>query len=459
MRIIRRIAKIVGWLLLLALIIAIVIAWKVFPAVSGYGAKNMCSAVYLQHRQPSDILKEDLASFPLSLGSFTINEKDSSVTGTVWGFAKRKAIFRSRIGSTLINDFTEAEVRAQQFSIPGKPIINTDTIAWPYGGKIVDSIPASINRAKLNAAVDRVMNETANGKPCRTRAVLVLYDGKIVAEKYAPGFDKNTLMLGWSMSKSITGALTGILARQGKVDINKEAPVKEWAGTGKQKITLKDLLQQSSGLDFAEEYDMPSDVTKMLFSKGDMAAYAASRPLQHQPGTVFNYTSGNTNIISRIIRNTVGETAYAAFPYRELFYKINAYSFMLEPDASGTYIGSSYSYATARDFARFGLLYYNNGVWNGQQILPEGWVKASSQPCPANKAGWYGYQFWINGKDEKDSTRRRFPDVPGDLFFCSGYGGQGIFIIPSKKIIAVRLGLNPIDRNQFLKEVIEAIAP
>ncbi len=457
MRIVKKILKVVGWLLVLIVIAGIWIAWGVFPAVSGYGAKNMCSAIYLQHRDIKDIEREDLAGFPLSLGTFTWDEKDSSVTGTVWGLAKRKAIFRDGAGATLLNDFTDEQVRAQHFNIPAKPVLNTDAIAWPYGDMVTDSIPSFINKNKLNAAVDSVMNATYKNKPAYTRAVLILYDGKIIAEKYAPGFNRNTVMLGWSMSKSLTGAMIGILVKEGKLNINTPAPVAEWKGTDKEKITIKDLLQQSSGLDFVEEYDRPSDVTKMLFSKGDMAAYTASRPLQHIPGTVFNYTSGNTNILSRIIRNTVGESEYAGFPYKELFHKINAYSFMLEPDASGTYIGSSYSYGTARDFARFGLLYYNNGMWNGEQLLPASWVAASRQPCAANKLHWYGYQFWLNGVDENDTTKRRFNDVPADLFFCNGFGGQGVFIIPSEKLIVVRMGLKEIDRNKFLKEVIAAV--
>ena len=459
MRILKKVLKVFGWLLLLVLIAGIWLAWGVFPAVSGYGAKNMCSAVYLQHRSAADIIKEDLAGFPLSLGTFELNEKDSSVTGSVWGFAKRKAIFRKHIGATLINDFKEAQVRAQQFAIPARPVVYTDTMAWPYGDKTDDTIPSFINTTKFYAAVDSAMNATNNGKPAYTRAVLVLYDGKIIAEKYAPGFDKNTVMLGWSMSKSLTGAMIGILVKQGKLHVDELAPVPEWVNTDKQKITIKDLLQQCSGLGFVEEYDRPSDVTKMLFSKGDMAAYTASRPLEHTPGTFFNYTSGNSNILSRIIRKTVGEDAYSAFPYRELFYKINAYSFMLEPDASGTYIGSSYSYGTARDFARFGLLYYNNGVWNGEQILPVNWVADSKKPCEANKNGWYGYQFWLNGKDELNPSKRRFNDAPADMFFCSGFGGQNVFIIPSEKLVIVRMGLKEIDRNKFLKEVIAAVKP
>jgi len=251
--------------------------------------------------------------------------------------------------------------------------------------------------------------------------------------------------------------MIGILVKENKLSPDSPAPVPSWLNTKKQKITLKHLLQQTTGLDFTEIYTRPSNVTKMLFSKGDMAAYTESLPLKYEPGTVFNYSSGNSNILSRIIRQIVGEKDYAAFPYNELFYKINAYSFLMEPDASGTYIGSSYSYATARDFARFGLLYYNNGIWNGEQILPANWIKESIQPSDADKLKRYGYQFWLNGYDQKDPTKRWFPDVPADMFFADGYGGQDIYIIPSEKLMVVRLGLHVINENEFLKEVIEAI--
>ena len=172
----------------------------------------------------------------------------------------------------------------------------------------------------------------------------------------------------------------------------------------------------------------------MLFSKGDMATYTASLPLKYEPGTVFNYSSGNTIILSSCIRQIVGEKNYPAFPSNQLFYKINAYSFLFEPDASGTFIGSSYSYATARDFARFGLLYYNNGVWNGEQILPTNWIKESILPSFADERKRYGYQFWLNGYNEKDTSKRWYPDLPPNLFFADGYGGQDINIIPSQKL-------------------------
>jgi CubicO group peptidase (beta-lactamase class C family) len=443
-------------LIILVVTVAVWYAWRVFPIISGYGSKNMCSAVYLQHRDPKDVLREDLGDFPLSLGTYTVNAKDSSVTGSVWGFAKRKTIYRKGVGCTVINDMSETEVRNQQISIPPAPVVNANNIAWPYGDKITDSIPLNISKDQLNKAVENVMNETRDGKPAYTRAVLVVYDGKIVAEKYARGFDQHTVMLGWSISKSLTGAMIGILIGQGKLNADAPAPVAEWDHTKKQEISLKHLLQQTTGLDFKEIYTRPSEVTNMLFNKGDMAAYTASLSLKYAPGSVFNYSSGNTNILSRIIRTTVGEENYSSFPYQSLFYKINAYSFLLEPDASGTYVGSSYSYATARDFARFGLLYYNNGSWNGEQILPADWVRESVQPSVADKRKHYGYQFWLNGYDEKNSGSW-YPDVPGDMFFADGYGGQDIYIIPSKKLVVVRLGLHTIDENKFLKEVIASI--
>jgi CubicO group peptidase (beta-lactamase class C family) len=444
-------------LLAVLLIGGIWYAWRAFPIISGYGSKNMCSAVFLQHRSPKDVLREDLGTFPLSLGSFTVNEKDSSVTGSVFGFAKRKTIYRKGIGCTIVNDFTEAEIKAQRFTIPAAPVVNADTIAWPYGNKINDTIAVTINKEQLDKTVDYVMNEkTKDGKPTYTSAVLVLYDGKIVAEKYARGFDEHTVMLGWSMSKSLTAAMAGVLVKQGKLNVDAPAPVPEWNNTKKQSITLKHVLQQTTGLDFTEDYNSYSEVTNMLFNKGDMAAYTAGLPLKYEPGTVFNYSSGNSNILSRIIRRTVGEEAYSGFPYQSLFHKINAYSFLLEPDASGTYIGSSYSYATARDFARFGLLYYNNGKWNGEQILPENWLAQSITPAAADKRKHYGYQFWINGLNKSEPATKWYPDVPDDMFFCDGYGGQGIYIIPSKKLVVVRLGLQVIDENKFLKEVIAA---
>lgn len=457
MRTRKLVVKSVLILLLLAIIAGVWYASQAFPIISGYFAKNLASGVYLQNRNAETVVQEDLSEFPFTLCSYTVNETDQSVTASVFGFAKKKAIYREGLGCTLVNDFSEEEIRKQVFNKAMIKRMNPDSIAWPQGDKVSDSIPPEINQQLLKQAVANVMHSTYNDMPSQTRAVVVLYNGNIVAEQYADGFNKNTVMTGWSVAKSLTAAMIGILVREGKLFIDSPAPVPEWKNTEKAKITLRQLLQQTTGIAFEEDYTKPSEVTNMLFKKGDMAAYAAKLPLKHTPGTVFNYSGGNTNILSRIIRHTVGEDAYADFPYRSLFHQLNIYSMVLEPDASGTYVGSSYSYATARDFARFGLLYYNNGMWNGEQLLPAEWVKQSTQPSTADQQKHYGFQFWLNGLNKEDKTKRWYPDVPADMFFADGYGGQDIYIIPSKKLVVVRLGMHVIDENKFLKDVIASL--
>jgi CubicO group peptidase (beta-lactamase class C family) len=457
MRLYKKILRVVLLMLAVTLGYGIWYCWRAFPIISGFGAKNLASGIFLQHRNPDSIINQELSFFPASLASYDINTKDSSVTASVWGLAKSKAIYRPGIGCTLVNGLSEEEIRKQHFNIPAPPLENRDTIAWPYGEKIADAASAVIDTMQLNQAIENAMQALHKGEPAYTRAFLVLYDGKIVGERYAPGFDKNSRLIGWSMSKSLNSAVIGVLVKAGKLNPNAPAPVPEWKGTDKEKITLKELLQQTTGLDFTEDYGAPSEATNMLFKQSDMAAFTAKLPLKYTPGSMFYYSSGNANIISRIIRQTVGDSIYSAFPYTALFHKINMYSLLLEPDASGTYVGSSYSYATARDFARFGLLYYNNGIWNGEQLLPENWVKESIQPAAANKQKRYGYQFWLNGSDDKDPSKHWFPDAPADMFFADGFGGQNVFIIPSKKLIVVRLGAKTIDENKYLGEVIKSI--
>jgi CubicO group peptidase (beta-lactamase class C family) len=436
-------------------------AWITFPIISGFDAKQVCTCVFVSGRNSTDIDTTEMGEYPFNLAKYKVNFEDSSVKATVWGMANRKAIYRKGIGCTLINDIEEQQLRSQVFSIPVPPA-STDTLLWPYGDRLPDTIPSKINQEKLKAAINDAFTEPYPGKKQRTRAVVVLYDGKLVAEHYAPGYDVNTKMYGWSMAKSFTAALIGTLVKQGRLDVKQPAPVPEWRNTTdpRHAITLENLLQQTSGLDFLEDYSKASDATTMLYKKGDMAAYTAGHSLGQIPGTKFYYSSGNSNILSRIVRQTVGEKDYAAYPYTVLFYKLNMYHTTLEPDASGTYVGSSYINATARDYARFGLLYYNNGVWNGERILPEGWVKQTTTAPAANKKKIYGYQFWLNGFAKDNTAKREYPNVPADMFYCDGYAFQFIYVIPSKKLVVVRLGLTldrSFDENKFLKGIIDAV--
>ena len=293
-----------------------------------------------------------------------------------------------------------------------------------------------------------------------TRAIVVVYDGQIIAEKYAPGFNMHSPHTGWSMTKSITNALIGILVGQKKLDVNAPTGLDEWKGDDRRTITIDQLMHANSGLKWSEVYTGPSDVTNMLYKEGDMSAAAMKAPLKQTPGTYFNYSSGTSNILSRIIRRTVSPEDYYQFPYKELFHKIGMYSAIMEPDAGGTFVGSSYCFATARDWARFGLLYLNDGVFNGDRILPENWVGYTVSPSKGAPLGEYGAQFWLNAGAPGNPSNRTYRDVPTDCFFADGYEGQAVWIIPSKKLVVVKLAMqhgDKLDENAFLAGIIKSL--
>ncbi|RYF98494.1 MAG: class C beta-lactamase-related serine hydrolase, partial [Chitinophagaceae bacterium] len=250
--------------------------------------------------------------------------------------------------------------------------------------------------------------------------------------------------------------------QQGKLNISEPAPVPEWSETSdpRHAIKLVDILQQSSGLDFSEQYNVPADANRMLFMESNAAAFTAAHKADRKPGTHFRYSSGNTNLISRALRDKLGDDAYYALPYTGLFYKTGMYNTVLEPDASGTFVGSSFCFATARDWARFGLLYLNNGNWNGEQVLNADWIRQSISPAPAAEMGEYGFQWWLNAGQKNHPENRTFPELPADMYWADGFEGQNVFVIPSKKLVVVRLGLTRTKfwgEHEFLKSVIRSI--
>lgn len=434
--------------------------WQALPIISAFGAKDLCTCVFLNGRDAANVIKQELGAGLQSLGNFEVNATDSTVTGSVFGLAKRKAIYRKGLGCTLVVEITEAELRAQKMNLHTMTLMNQDTLPWPMGNISKTTIDSGINVTLLKEALDFAFAETDPERPINTRAVVVVYKGDIIAERYAPGYDVYSRHMGWSMTKSITNAITGILTQDGRMKVFEPAPIPQWQQDKRQKITVHNLLQASSGLKWQEKYDGPSPATNMLFKKKEMGLYAMESPLESEPNTVFEYSSGTTNILSRIIREAIGDEDYYRFYYRELFEKIGARSMVIEPDAGGTYVGSSFSWATARDWARFGLLYLNDGVFNGERILPEGWVAYSTTPATAAQRGEYGAQWWLNAGTIESPDNRTYPNVPPDSFQAEGFEGQFVFVIPSKKLVVVRLGLsqkNDLDMNQFVSKVIAAL--
>jgi CubicO group peptidase (beta-lactamase class C family) len=319
-----------------------------------------------------------------------------------------------------------------------------------------------------SAALDRLVaaafREPHPGRLRRTRATLVAQDGRIVAERYAPGFDETTRFPGWSMTKSVLNALIGILVGENRLSLTDRSLMPAWDGTDpRASITLDDLLRMRSGLAFSEVYkDLRSDVIEMLFNRPDTAAFAANRPLDAQPGTTWNYASGTTNILSAIARRVVGEAGYPSWPRHALFAPLGMTSAIIEPDASGTFVASSFMLATARDWARFGQLYLQDGVWERRRLLPPGWVSFSTTQTPQSPGLIYGAHWWLGLRPELGGGTAAAARIPRDAFFAVGHEGQVLTVIPSLRLVVVRLGLSIYidawNHASFLSELVDVIS-
>jgi len=446
----KKIARIIA---LVLLIVVFYYGFTIYPKlelISGFSAKSVASGHFLDHRSKELIEKSDNDIPLMNLATNKINEAGKFVTSAVYGLKERKAIYREGLGATLINDDFDV---SKPYLLPKRTKL-VNNLPFPYGNNDrKDTLLPEVNYLKLVKAVDNAFDKNG-GKAKRTRAVVVLYKDELIAEKYDTGFNKDSKILGWSMTKSITSSAFGVLAKQGKIDIYKPAPIAEWKNDDRKIITINDLLHMNSGLEWEENYSTICDATKMLFQAEDMGKVQMDKPAQFKPNTHWNYSSGTTNLLSRILRAQFKtQQEYLDFWYSAVIDKIGMNSMIVEQDMSGIFVGSSYAWATPRDWSKFGLLYLHKGNWNGEQILDESWVKYTATPTNTSD-GKYGAQFWLNAGG-------KFPDVPRDMFYCSGYQGQMVAIIPSLDMVIVRMGLKEDDQgfdfNGFLKGIISSI--
>ncbi len=441
--------RFLGLALLLFLIYFGYLTYPKLDLISGFSAKSMASGHFIDHRSQEIIEKNDNDIPKIDWANNAIDETGKFTTASVFGLKERKAIYREGLGATLINaDFDVSK----PYEVP-KRTKTKNNLSFPYGdNEQKDTVFENIDYAKLNAAVANAFDEKGKINK-RTRAVLVIYKDKIIAEKYASGIDKNSKILGWSMTKSITATMFGILQKQGKIDINKPAPIPEWANDERAKITINDLLHMNSGLEWEEDYTKISDVTQMLFLAEDMTQSQINKSLVGKPNATWNYSSGTTNLLSGILRKQFKtHQEYLDFWYSALIDKIGMHSMLVETDMAGNYVGSSYSWATTRDWAKFGLLYLHQGNWNGEQLFDEKWAKYVATATNGSK-GDYGGHFWLN-------AGRKYPDAPRDLYSANGYQGQRVFIIPSQDLVIVRMGLSEevkFDFNGMLKEIVGSL--
>jgi CubicO group peptidase (beta-lactamase class C family) len=445
--------------LLLLLITAALLLWLKPPALlrvgANYSAKIVCSNVFLAARNPEEVLSLDVQAPGIALLKFmrvSVDRERGVVRAGFLGFiGDGLAQWRPGKGCTVVPDGKLDLQPPAPLSAPAPAPSAAATTAdlssaasWPEGTAV-----------HTDLSLDRVLENDALAG-LGARAIVVVDHGRIVAERYAPGFTAGTPLLGWSMTKTVMAGVIGMLVKDGKLKLDQAG---FWPGTdGRERIRLSDLLAMSSGLQWNEAYGAVSDVTSMLYLQPDMAAFARAQPLAHPVGEAWSYSSGTALILSGIAEESAGEDL-AEFIKARLFGPLGVTSATIEQDEHGTLVGSSYMYATARDWARYGQFLLQDGVWQGHGLLPSGYVAMMATPVAASR-GQYGQgQTWLWGSDA--STPGVNPDaafgIPADTFWMSGHDGQNIAIIKSRQLVIVRLGLTPVSAGYSPQPLVKAI--
>jgi CubicO group peptidase (beta-lactamase class C family) len=458
--------------LLLVLLFAL---WVKPPEIlrvgANYSAKIVCSNVFLAGRDPDEVLRADVQApgvALLHLMRVSVDRERRVVRAGLLGFiGDGLAVARPGTGCAAVPDgnlefathvggaaaaagFAAAAPAAAAPAASSPELSAGADATWPLGDVVTTT-----------AALDRLLADDALAGP-GVRAIVVAAHGRIVAERYGAGFSAATPLLGWSMTKSVVAGLVGILVREGRLTLDQTA---DWAaadGGGRERIRISDLLAMTSGLRFNEAYGDVSDVTRMLYLQPDMAGFARAQPLAHPAGEYWSYSSGTANILARIVQDAGGRLG-AAYAREKLFKPLGMTSATIETDEDGTLVGSSYMYATARDWAKYGQFLVQDGVWRGQEMLPRGYVAMMATPVTAS-GGQYGHGLvWLWGSDAL--TPGKNPDtafgLPADTFWMEGHDGQTTTLIPSREIVIVRLGLTP-SRDHYqpqplVKAVLDAV--
>ena len=421
-----RVRKIRSFVVLGIFAAVLFMTFAIFPKIAkvpaGYKAKVACSEIFVAGRLPEDVLSTNFDNISPTFDWVTVkvDTDKKTVTTKFLGFGKSIGVYRDGLGCSL-----KGRSGLSAAPIPQRNNLNPHT----YN--------IAINPDVQNA-LSPLFQDNSLPNPIQTRAVVVIQNGELIAERYTEGFTHETRQQSWSTAKGFMQALIGIAIKDGHLSLEDNNLFPSWQGDDpRSDITIGNLLHMASGLEFTEDYANPnSHVDQMLFNQDDMGAYAADKKLIHPPGTVSIYSSGTSNILSNILRQRLeaaGED-YHAYPYAELFNKLSMNSAIFEVDAAGHYIGSSYIYATPRDFAKFGQLYLQNGIWNDEEILPSGWVDYTGTPAPGSDEK-YGSHWSLN------LGQKVLPDLPEDVIHLGGNDGQMIIVIPSKNTVIVRMGI------------------
>jgi CubicO group peptidase (beta-lactamase class C family) len=424
-------------------------------------SRSLCGAAFISRVDPERLFREEQLPTMRSIGwaiRYHVDPEQHEVRTTVLGAFAARAVYRPGLGCVLVHggeavpdvggqsEYSDAGASIAVHGVGGQSI-HSDPGAPGAGGPADPMGPDVVEPADpaIRQALDAAFSEPDPKSPRLTKGMVVLHDGKLIGERYAPGYGPQTPIWGHSLSKSITNALVGILVRQGKLKMDPR---------------IDQLLRMDSGLPFDETGGPLNPMARMFFLESDMAGFAARQPLVHPPGSAWAYSNLGYVLLSRVATDAAGARDAAAaerFVQSELFAPLGMRHAVIETDVAGTPVGSSHVYASARDFARFGQLYLDDGVAGGQRILPEGWVSYShSQTLDTG----YGAGFWTNLVDKGSVPEWDIPwglpGLPKDTYFARGAFGQYIVIVPSEHLVVARLGIS-VSGGTGIAEVVAKI--
>lgn len=436
--------RILGGLVALAMIAVLGAYWWVRPLLrtgTGYAAHNACALATIAHRTP---LTADLPPNPL-VPYLRVAPDAGGYWASVLGvLAGQQAWVMDGFGCTLAASRPDLG-RASWIDGARNPVSSQPTPSAP------PALAAALAKA-FGDDLDAAQRDTLG-----TRAVVVLWHGRVVAERYAAGFEPTTPQLGWSMTKSVTSLMLGRLVAEGKVALSDSHLRAEWTDA-RASITIEDLLRMRSGLAWDEAYDLGTPITQMLYDQADMAAFVAAQPLAHPVGTVQQYSSGSTTLLCAVLNAAMHQGA--DLPRRALLGLLGVSSAVWEADSVGTPVCSSYLWATPRDWAAIGQFALDDGVWNGKRLLPSGWMKTTTTTLPiaTREDPNYAAGWWTNLTPEGSLV---VPALPRDAYWASGHDGQRMYVVPSAKLVVVRLGFSPsaddIRTDALVADVLKAL--
>jgi len=420
---------------------------ELLPILSAYAVKTVCSNVFIAKRDADAVIRTDVQIEEQRFAKrmkIDIDTANQRVEAAAYGlFARRYAQYAEGRGCTLIakDEILAGDILDRPPPPPLPPPTAQDAL-WPTG----ETTQLSDSRRLRAALNDPVLQGPG------MRAIVVVHDGRIVGETYGEGFTASTPLLGWSMTKTVNAALVGMAIKDGKLSLNQKGLFPQWAGDARAEISVADLMAMASGLKFNEDQGLVTDPARLELLERDAAAFARDQALDAAPGTKFHYGSGSSVLLARIWQNAIGEQA-RSYPRERLFNPLGMTSAVLESDPSGTFLAEAFLYANAHDWARFGEFLRLGGVWNGQQLLPSGFVDYMRSPLPVSDQG----RGPVYGRGQVWLARGQGFDLPADTFMLQGHLRQVIAIIPSGKLVILRMGLTQEDIGYSVAKLLHSI--